>query len=538
MIMTVHFSRSKIPLKPVYTPEDAGGTGYGARAELPGAYPYTRGRTEGSGRGWIQRELSGEGGPKKSNEQLKYLITKGQQGVDVIGDSPTMGYLDADHPLAANSVGTQGVSLCCFEDYRELFDGIALDSISVSMSLPPPIAVAGLYLVAKERGIPANELRGSVIQWPFYAEDCGYAVNMPLALRLRLAADCVEFCTLEMPRFHSFLEDTYFFSEAGLNAVEEMALGFIEIRHLVHVLLSRGMDIDSFAPRIAILVNCSMDFFEEIAKIRAARKIFATMMKEEFGAKDPRSCSVVITCHTSGLSLTAQQPFNNIVRGAIQSLAIVLAGVHALEISTFDEAYRTPSPESHLVGLRTQQVIHLESGVTKVADPLGGSYYLESLTDEMERHILDMIRDIEAKGHPEKLSDQGWFKQFFEDAMARYAREIKECVEWKVGLNCHRISDEEDTLLKEVAESKIEPSWDRIDRIKELKDGRDQAAVTVALTELYNTAKNSEDNLMHPVIQSMANGGTMEEIGGMMRMAYGHPYDPFGMTRCPVEDIQ
>jgi methylmalonyl-CoA mutase N-terminal domain/subunit len=298
------------------------------------------------------------------------------------------------------------------------------------------------------------------------------------------------------------------------------------------------MNIDSFAPRIAILVNCSMDFFEEIAKIRAARKIFATMMKEEFGAKDPRSHSVVITSHTSGLSLTAQQPFNNIVRGTIQSLALVLAGVHAIEISAFDEAYRTPSPESHLVGLRTQQVIHLESGVTKVADPLGGSYYLESLTDEMERRIWDMIRDIEAKGDPERLSDRGWFKRFFVDAMERYAREVKECVEWKVGLNCHQVSDEEDTLLKEVAESKIEPSWDRIDQIKEMKSRRDQAAVAAALNELYRTAKNSEDNLMYPIIQSMAASGTMEEIGGMMRMAYGHPYDPFGMTRCPVADIQ
>ena len=536
--MTEHFSRSKIPLKPVYTSEDAEVSGDGERTELPGVYPYTRGRTTGSGRGWIQRELSGEGGPNQSNEQLKYLIGQGQQGVDVIGDSPTMAYLDADHPLSANAIGTQGVSLCCFQDYRDLFDGIALDTISVSMSLPPPIAVAGLYLAAKERGIPANVLRGSVIQWPFYAEDCGYAVNMPLALRLRLAADCVEFCTKEMPKFHSFLEDTYFFSEAGLNAVEEMALGFVEIRHLVRVLMVRGMDIDSFAPRIAILVNCSMDFFEEIAKIRAARKIFATMMKEEFGAKDLRSHSVVITCHTSGLSLTAQQPFNNIVRGTVQTLALVLAGVHALEISAFDEAYRTPSPESHLVGLRTQQVIHLESGVTKVTDPLGGSYYLESLTDEMERRIWDMIHDIEAKGDPERLSDKGWFKRFFEDTMARYAKEIKEGVEWKVGLNCHQIPDEEDTLLKEVAESKIEPSWYRIEQIKEMKSRRKQEAVSAALTELYNTARNSEDNLMYPIIGSMAAGGTMEEIGGMMRLAYGHPYDPFGMTKSPVKDIQ
>ena len=190
-----------------------------------------------------------------------------------------------------------------------------------------------------------------------------------------------------------------------------MALGFVELRHLVREVLNLGVDIDSFAPRIAILVNCGLDFFEEIAKIRATRRLFARMMKEEFGAEDPRSWAVVITCHTSGLSLTAQQPANNIVRGTLQAVALVLAGVDTLEISAFDEAYRTPSPESHLVALRTQQVIHLESNVSKVADPLGGSYFVEALTDETETRIWDMIMEIEAKGNPAELSDSGWFRR-------------------------------------------------------------------------------------------------------------------------------
>ena len=345
------YSRSGIALKPVYSPEDSKGLDYQANLNSPGAFPYTRGRQADRRGGWIQRELSGEGEPSRSNEQLRYLLEKGQMGIDVIGDSPTMACMDPDHPLAMNTVGTQGVSLCCLQDYRELYKDLPLDSISISASVPSPFALAGLYLVAKEDNIRPDKLRGSVLQAPFYAEDCGYSMHMPFRLRLRLSCDSIEFCAKAMPKFHSFVEDTYFFSEAGLNVVEEMALGFVEIRHIVRDLLKRGVDIDSFAPRIAILVNCSMDFFEEIAKIRATRRLFARIMKEEFGAKDPRSWAAVITCHTSGLSLTAQQPFNNIVRGALQALALVLAGVDAMEISAFDEAYRTPSPESHLVAL-------------------------------------------------------------------------------------------------------------------------------------------------------------------------------------------
>jgi len=531
--MTEQHSRSRIFLRSLYTPEDIKDLHYEKHLNHPGSYPFTRGQRAGAGRGWIHRELSGEGDPARSNQQLKYLIAQGQMGIDVIGDSPTMAWLDPDHPLATNAVGTQGVSLCCLEDYRELYRDLPLNSITASTSLPPPIAVAGLYLVARENRVPHAQLRGSVLQWPFYAEDCGYAVHMPFGLRLRLALDCIEFCTAEMPRFHAFLEDTYFFSEAGLNGAEEVALGLVEIRYIVRKLLERGMDIDSFAPRIAILVNCGLDFFEEIAKIRATRKLFARMMKEEFGAKDPRSQAVVITCHTSGLSLTAQQPFNNIVRGAIQSLALVLAGVHAIEISAFDEAYRTPSPQSHLVGLRTQQVIHLETGVNKVMDPLGGSYYVESLTRAMEERIGEMVLDIESRGDPAELVEKGWFKDFFEDTMSRYSREISEGEVMKVGLNCHEIPEEEDILLKEVAETKIEPCCERIEKIKEYRRSRDPDRIKGILDELHHKAGREGENLMHPIVKAFELGATMGEIAGMLRLAYDYPYDPHGLVEFP-----
>jgi methylmalonyl-CoA mutase N-terminal domain/subunit len=528
--MTDQFTRSKIPLKPVYTPEDTAGLDYENKLGAPGAYPYTRGIRPAGAWTWIQRELSGEGDPQTSNKQLKHLIAQGQTGIDVIGDAPSMGLLDPDHPLAKNAVGTQGVSICCLQDFRDLWQDLPLESITISNSIPAIFTVAALYLIAQENNIPADKLRGSVIQAPFFMEDCGYAVHMPFDLRLRMTTDSIVFCTQEMPRFHSFLEDTYFFSEAGLNGVEEMALGFIEIRHVVRDLLKRGMDIDSFAPRIAILVNCSMDIFEEIAKIRATRRLFAKMMKEEFGAKDRRSQAPVITCHTSGLSLTAQQPFNNIVRGAIQSLALVMSGVQALEISAFDEAYRTPSPESHLVGLRTQQIIGLETNVTKVVDPLGGSYYIEALTDEIEKKIRDMITDIESKGNPAELSDKGYFKKFFDEVMTRYAREIADGELPKVGLNCHQIPDEEDTLLKEVAETKIEPCWNHIEKIIRYKKSRNPQTIKSVLQECRQVARDENENLMFPIMDALKAGATIGEISGAMRMAYKYPYDPHGMV--------
>ena len=534
--MQERLSQSQIPLKQVYKPGDITGFDYEQDLNDPGSFPYTRGRHENlyPGGVWIQRELSGEGEPSRTNEQFKYLIEKGALGLDVIGDTPTLAGLDPDHPFAAKAIGTQGVSLCCFDDFRELYRDLPLESLSLSHSLSPQSVMSCLYLYAREQGFDPAKLRGSVIQAPFYNEDCGYAVHMPFKLRLRLSADSIEFATKVMPKFHAFVEDTYYISEAGLDSVEEMALGFIEMRYLVRELLRRGLPVDSFAPRIAILLNCRMDFFEEIAKVRATRRLFARMMRDEFGAKDRRSQAAVITCHTSGLTLTAQQPFNNIVRGAIEALAMVLAGVQAIEISAFDEAYRTPSPESHLVGLRSQQVIHMETNVTKVVDPLGGSYYIEALTDEMERRIQEMVEKIEGLGDPAKLSEDGWFKRnIFDHAMQRYAQQIREGKLLKVGVNIFPIPEEQDTLLKEVAERKMEPCFGRIEKIRRYKQGRVQERVKTALKALLEQAGVEGPNLMDPIIEATRSGATTGEIGGVLRLAYGLKYDPFGLIEPP-----
>jgi len=547
-------SRSGIPLRPYYdgasgaaSPDlaqaanssahaaDSATSGRGAPP--PGQYPYTRGRraTAPDSGGWIQRELSGEGEPERSNAQIKYLISKHQSGIDVIGDSPTMAMLDPDHPLAAAAVGTQGVSLCCKDDYLALFRDLPLAELSISSSVPPIFAMTGLYLAARCMGIAPNRLRGSVLQAPLYAEDCGYPMHLPFDLRVRLSADVMQFCAVEMPKFHAYVEDTYFFSESGLDGVEEMALGFVEIRYLVRELLRRGVPIDTFAPRIAILANCSMDFFEEIAKIRATRRLFARMMREEFGAQDPRSWAVVVSCHTSGLSLTAQQPVNNIVRGTVQALAMVLAGVQALEVSAFDEAYRTPSRESHLAALRTQQVLDLEAGVARVVDPLGGSHFVEALTDEMERRIAAKIREIEAQGSPAQLSARGWFKSLFHDAMERYQGRIGRGEVQLVGVNVHQVPPEEDTLLREATERKLSPCVERVAKIGAFKAGRDGPRVSQALRAVYAAARNRGENLVAPVIAASLADCTMGEIAGTLRQAYGMPYDPHGLLRPIVE---
>ena len=528
--MTERCTQSRIPLRPIYTPTDLAGFDYAQRLNDPGVYPYTRGtRAQPAERaGWIQRELSGEGDPARSNAQFKYLLAKGQTGLDVIGDTPTMGCLDPDHPLAAHAIGTQGVSLCCLPDYRELYRDLPLDRITLSHSLPAVFVVAGLYCVARERGLSPAAVRGSVIQAPYYCEDCSYAIHMPFKLRVRMAADAIAFCSTEMPKFHAFLEDTYFISESGLDSVEEMALGFVEIRGLVRELLQRGIAIDRFAPRIAILLNCRMDFFEEIAKILATRRLFARMMRDEFGAQDPRSCAVNIAAHTSGLSLTAQQPVNNVVRGAIQALALACAGVQAIEVSTFDEAFRTPSPEAHLVGLRTQQVVHLESNATLVADPLGGSYYVEALTDDLERRIWDMVQSIEAQGDPAYLSDSGWFRGLFQAAMERHAQQIADGTLPKVGVNVHQVSDEEDRLLRDVAERKIEPCRERSAWIKAYRAQRDGGRVDASLDALDRCARDAAANLMPAIVTATEAGATMGEMAGVLRRAYGCAADPFG----------
>src|SRR5271165_6719887 len=514
-------TRSGVPLQRCYAAADGSG-------ERPGEFPFTRGRlsTPHVKAAWIQRELSGEGNGARSNEQIRYLLEHGQTGIDVIGDAPTQSLLDPDHPLAREAVGTQGVSLCRKQDFFDLYRGVRFDQVSISSSVPAFFALAGLVLAAREASFPLDRIRGSVLHGPLYSEDCSYACHLPVEFRMRLALDSIEYCSRHMPKFHAYLEDTYFFSECGLTPVEEMALGFVQLRHIARKLLARGVAIDSFAPRIALLVNCGMDFFEEIAKIRAARRLYAKMMRDEFGARDSRSMSIAITSHTSGLSLTAQQPINNVVRGAVQALSLVLAGVQALEISAFDEAYRTPSKEAHIVGLRTQQIIDLESGVATVLDPLGGSYFVEQLTDEMEVRIRARIDEVETMGDPERLADSGYFRSIFHRAMEDSHLSVENREVSLVGVNVHAMAEKDDTLLRDVSSSKIETWRNHTEEIIRFKRHRDIARTCGGLDSVTRAVQGS-DNLVPAVIEALDGSATIGEIVTCMRRALGMPNDIF-----------
>jgi methylmalonyl-CoA mutase N-terminal domain/subunit len=512
---------SGVPLQRSY----AAASGEGER---PGEFPFTRGRLSNphTQTNWIQRGLSGEGDGRQSNQQIRYLLEHGQTGIDVIGDAPTQSLLDPDHPLAREAVGTQGVSLCRKQDFLDLFDDVPFDRVSISSSAPSFFALSGLVLAAREARFPLDRLRGSILHGPLYTEDCSYAWHLPVEFRVRLALDSAEYCSQHMPKFHAYLEDTYFFSESGLTPIEEMALGFVQLRHLVRKLLARGIAVDSFAPRIAFLVNCGMDFFEEIAKIRATRRLYAKMMRDEFGALNPRSMSAAITSHTSGLSLTAQQPVNNIVRGTIQALSLVLAGVQALEISAFDEAYRTPSKDAHIVGLRTQQILDLESGVAKVLDPLGGSYFVESLTNQLETQIRTRIDEIEAMGDPEALSARGFFREIFHQAMEDSQHSVEKSSISLVGVNVHTLTEQDDTLLRDIATAKIE-TWHRHTKtIERFKRERNIAKLCAGLDRVAAAVTGSA-NLIPPVIEALDACATIGEIVTTMRCALAMPADIF-----------
>ncbi len=523
-----------------YGPGDVDPGRYEDRLADPGHFPYTRGtrapreRAPGATGATMIRELSGEGSARHSNQQFRHLLEHGAGGLDVIGDGPTQAMMDPDHPYARHAVGNTGVVLCRAQDYRQLYEAIPLDEVSVSMSLPPGVALAGLYLAARDHGYDAAVLRGSTILGPLYAEDTAYSCNIPHELTMRLSVDSIAFATERMPRFHPYVEDTYFISDGSIEAVEEMALGFVQLRDIVRRCVARGMEVDTFAPRIALLVNCRMDVFKEVAKIRASRRIYARMMRDEFGARDPRSLAINVTAHTSGATMTSRQLMGNVVRGAVQTVALYMAGVHAMEISAFDEAIRTPSPEAHVVALRTQQVVALESGVGDVADPLGGSYYVEALTDEIEARVLGRVADIESLGDPLELAEQGFFRAIFAEAMVDRAREVSDGSRPVVGVNVNEVALERDTLLRDLAESRIEPSYEVIDEVRGWKQARDRRALGEGLAQLEATACDREANLMPALVDALEADATVGECTGVLRQAYGRPYDPLGATERPA----
>jgi methylmalonyl-CoA mutase N-terminal domain/subunit len=532
-------SWSGISLKQIYGPDDIRSTDYSLDIGNAGYFPFTRGIYPRMYRQktWIARNLCGLYSPWETNERIKYLVKEGQEGVAVVPDTHTMLGIDGDHPLALASLGTQGVPLASLEDMDAMLKDIAMDKVSLSISIcgiSSPIVMAQILALADRRGVDPDLLRGSIQNDPIQSRHCAYDPGNPLEMCLRLAIDCVEHCVKSAKNWHPMVVNAYDLRESYVDTILEMGLALANAFAYIKEVVKRGVDIDRFAHRISIICGSHIDFFEQIAKMRAARRIWARKMKQDFGAQNERSMKLTLSVHTSGSSTTAQQPINNIIRGSYEALAAVLGGCSGLDLSCYDEPFCTPSKESSTVALRTQQIIQHELGVIGTADPLGGSYFVESLTSEIEKRILALLEEIDSKGGIIECAKTGWFKSVIDSAAYKLVNEVDTGEKVIVGVNRYQISPETENLLN-IDTVHLKPCAEYFEWLKKFKKERNQASVKQALKSLFENTKDSNKNLMPYVLNAIKRSCTTGEIIGAIRLGYGEPYDPFRVIDCPFD---
>ena len=516
---------SQIPVETVYTPENLAEADYLENMGLPGDFPYLRGVHPGGYRDrlWTMRMFAGFGLPEETNRRFRFLLDNGQTGLSTAFDMPTLYGYDTDDPRAAGEFGKCGVAVSSLADMETLFEGIPLGQVTTSMTINSPAAIiwAMYIVVAEKQGVPLDRIGGTLqndILKEYLAQN---EYIFPPEPSMRLVVDTVEFATRHMPRWNPISISGYHIREAGSNAVQELAFTLADGFEYVRRSIERGLDVDEFAPRLSFFFNAHNDFFEEIAKYRAARRIWAREMRDTFGATNPRSCWLRFHAQTSGASLTAQQPENNVVRVGLQALAAVLGGCQSLHTNGKDEAWALPSEQAALQALRTQQIIAHETGVTDTVDPLGGSYYLETLTNEVERQSYEYFRRIEDVGGVIAALESGFFQREIADAAYIYQREEDRKDRITVGVNDY-ITDEELTIpLLRVDREGEARQIKNINRIRRTRDNRE---VTRRLRELEQAAKGSE-NLMPPLIEAVRSYATLGEMMGVFREVFGE-YQP------------
>jgi methylmalonyl-CoA mutase N-terminal domain/subunit len=509
---------SGIPLKSCYEAQDLPDLD----SSRPGEYPFTRGiRPEMyRERLWTLRQYAGIGTAAETNRRFRTLLSRGQTGLSAAFDLPTQMGLDSDDPRARGEVGRVGVAIDSVLDMKALFEGIPLDQVSTSMTINAPAAVLlAMYIVTGEdQGVAPRALSGT-IQNDILKEYIARGTYIfPPRPSLRLAADTIEYCARELPKFNSISVSGYHLRDAGANAVTEMAFALANAMEYLRWTLQRGISIDAFAPRISWIFNTQSDFFEEIAKYRALRRMWARILRERFGAQDERSLLLRTHTQTGGATLTAQQPENNIVRAALQALSAVLGGVQSLALSCYDEALAIPTDKAQEIALRTQQIIAYETGVTQVADPLGGSYYVEWLTSELERRATLEIEKIEAMGGALAAVERGYPQQVIADAAYREQRAIEEGRKVVVGVN--RFTDTVMTATPPVLKVDPEQEPAQIARLQQLRAERDPGPVSEALRRLKVAAQGS-DPLMPPILEAVRARATVGEICGALRDVWG-----------------
>src|ERR671919_459357 len=510
---------SGIPVKRVYTkkkPSDY------IEDEEPGKFPYTRGLYPNMYRErlWTMRQYSGFGSAEETNKRFKFLLEHGQTGLSLPFDLPTQTGRDSDDPLSEGEVGRTGVSISSIEDMLTCLDRIPLDKVSTSMTINSTAStLLALYVtVANAQGVPISQIRGTTQNDILKEYISRNTYIYPPKPSLRLIGDMIEYCFKEVPQWYPISISGYHMREAGSNAIQELAFTFANAIEYIGTCRQRGLDVDSFAPRLSFFFCCTMEFFEEIAKFRAARRIYSKLMKEKFESKDPKSCHLRFHVQTSGESLTAQQVDNNIVRVSLQAIAAVLGGCQSLHTNSRDEALALPTEESVKVALRTQQIIANETGITKTVDPIGGSYYIEELTSTIEDEVQNYLRRNEAMGGALAAVEKGYFQDEIRKNSYRLKKEIDQNERIIVGVNKFKDPNDREPQL-----NLINPEVEKMQilRLKELKASRDQTKVDSVLSELHKAAENDNANLMPYIIESVKSRATLGEISAVFKEVFG-----------------
>lgn len=527
---------SGFDVKEIYTPKDRVGKDYNGTIGDAGKYPFTRGIHADMFRGryWTRREVIGMGSPADTHDRVKVLLEHGGTGLNTIADITYEMGLDADHPWAVNEVGLTGVNITHIRDMETLTEGVPLDKVSWSLITASPSAAATMaqyVAVGQNRGYDISKLRGSVQNDPIHFRYCGFRPACPLDLSIRLGCDVMEYCTRNMPKWYYTTVNMYDLREQGITAPQEVAFGFGIAMIYVDELIRRGLSIDEFEPRFTFYVSCHVDLFEEVAKIRAARRLWARFMKEKYGAKNPQAMQFRFAVHTAGCSLIPQQPLNNIVRISYEALAAVLAGVQSLHCCSYDEAICLPTEKGHLQALRTQQILAYETGICNVADPLGGSYYVEALTDRIEEEALKIMKEVEEVGGMEEAIRTEWLDRVFEKEALQRQKEIDERERLVVGVNIFTSEPETQTPLG-VQRIPAESARSQIEETQKLKRTRDANRLKDRIKRLRGDAEEGR-NVIPAMIEATKAFASTGELLGTVRMAMGYPYDPMEIIESP-----
>jgi len=517
---------SGLPLERTYTPADVD-VDYVEDLGFPGAVPFTRGvyPTMYRGRLWTMRQYAGYASAEESNARYKYLLEQGQTGLSVAFDLPTQLGYDADDPLAEGEVGKVGVSISSLDDVRRLLDGIPLDKVSISMTINAPAAVllAMVIAVASEQGVETHQLRGTVQNDVLKEYIARGAYIFPPRPSMRLVTDLFRYCAADVPRWNTISISGYHIREAGSTAVQEVAFTLANGIAYVEAAVGAGLEVDAFAPRLSFFFNAHNDFLEEVAKFRAARRLWAKLMRNRFGAKKPRSRMLRFHTQTAGSALTAQQPEINVVRVTLQALAAVLGGTQSLHTNSRDEALWLPTEESVRIALRTQQIIAHESGVANTIDPMAGSYAVERLTSEIERDAASYIEKIDALGGALAAIEQGYVQQQIADAAYRYQKQVEEKEQIVVGVNAYEMDQDRSDMERLTVDPAIEEQQKR--RLGDLRAQRDEARAAAALAQIATAARAEDDALMPRFITAVKADCTLGEICGVLRRVWGQ-YQP------------